>query len=692
MNRKWIYDKETYPNIYTFSVVRDDNKFATTLEVSKRKNEIGRVLACVDHINKEGDYLVGFNNRGFDDPIMHKILAIRNVLPHDGEALAFMIYEFAQEQIASMKEQFANTVKEDEYRFKSIDLFKVWHFDNKAKMTSLKMLEFNMRLPNIEDLPFPVGTYLTSEQMDELKKYNAHDVQCTLAFYNHSIKQIEFREKLTEKYGRNFMNHNDTKIGKDFFTMRLQEAGIPIYKQVGRQRKLNQTIRAHIKIKDCLFDYYDFKRPEFLAIAQWFSKQIIKETKGVFTDIEEHRLGDVAKYAEMVVKKKKSKNGEPTRQEYLEFLNEHPCGWIDKVELKAKKKGEKQYSYYYKWRIAETLNVVVDGFRFDFGVGGIHGSLSSAIVKQSETHELIDADVSSMYPNIAISNNVYPEHLSKEFCVIYKDVYEQRKSYDKKSAENAMLKLALNGVYGDSNNEFSVFRDSQYTMKITINGQLSLCLLAEKLLTIDGLTIVQVNTDGITVLCPRDKRQQYDDICTAWQKQVKLDLEFAFYDKMFIRDVNNYIALYTDGKTKNKGAYEYKDLGWHKNHSSLVIPMAAEAAMLYGKDPRDFITSHTEIFDFMLRTKVPRSSRLVLVQEDGTEVQQQNICRYYPCKTGGKLVKIMPPLEDGEEERRLGIDTDWNVKTCNDMDDFADDIDYDYYVAECQKLIIKEQQ
>jgi DNA polymerase elongation subunit (family B) len=293
-----------------------------------------------------------------------------------------------------------------------------------------------------------------------------------------------------------------------------------------------------------------------------------------------------------------------------------------------------------------------------------------------------------MYPNIAIANNVYPEHLSMRFCEIYKDVYEQRKSYPKGSAENAMLKLALNGVYGDSNNQFSPFYDPMYTMKITINGQLSLCLLVEKLLEIDGLKIVQVNTDGVTVALKRNTREEYDEVCVQWQKQVGLNLEFAEYDKMYIRDVNNYFAVYTDGKTKNKGAYEYKDLGWHKNHSSLVIPMAAEAKMLHGKDILEFLMEHTEKFDFMLRTKVARNSRLVLVMDDGTEVEQQNICRYYPCKSGGKLVKIMPPLEEGGEWRRLSIDSEWKVKPCNNMEDFVGDIDYDYYVAEAEKLIV----
>jgi hypothetical protein len=689
MNRKWIFDIETYPSTFTFSVIREDGKFSQTFEVSARMNQSDRIFACLDYIKAEDDYMVGFNNLNFDYPVLHKLLALRNgKLPVKGETIARRVYRFAQEQIESMKGDFANTVKADERYCKQIDLFKIHHFDNKARMTSLKMLEFNMREHNVEDLPFPVGMELNNDQADILKKYNAHDVKMTLAFYNHSIPQVEFREQLTAKYGRDFMNHNDTKIGKDYFIMRLEESRIPVYKIVDGKRKINQTKRDVIRIKDCLFSYYDFQRPEFIAVKDWLSKQVIRETKGVFTDIEEHKLGDVAKYAEMVVKRKKMK-AEPTRAEYDQFKREHPCGWIDKVELKAKKKGEVQYSYWSCWKIAETLNVVLDGFRFDFGTGGIHGSLTSKIARQNRTYQIVDADVSSMYPNIAISNNVYPEHLSSKFCTIYQDVYEQRKSYPKGSAENAMLKLALNGVYGDSNNQFSPFYDPAYTIKITINGQLSLCLLAEKLLTIEGLKLIQVNTDGVTVALKRDTREQYDEICKVWQQQVKLDLEFAEYDKMLIRDVNNYIAVYTDGKTKNKGAYEYKDLGWHKNHSSLVIPMAAEAKMLHGKDIREFVMEHKEKFDFMLRTKVPRSSRLVLVAEDGTETALQNTCRYYPCKSGGKLVKIMPPLEAGGEERRLSIDSSWNVKPCNNMDDFVGDIDYEYYVSEAEKLVIE---
>ena len=78
----------------------------------------------------------------------------------------------------------------------------------------------------------------------------------------------------------------------------------------------------------------------------------------------------------------------------------------------------------------------------------------------------------------------------------------------------------------------------------------------------------------------------------------------------------------------------------------------------------------------------------MLVLDDGTEVKQQNICRYYASTDGGKLVKIMPPLTPEQEPRRIGIGTDYLVKTCNNMKDFGNDIDFSYYVDEAKKLLI----
>lgn len=705
----WIYDIETFLNCFTFTIVRADGATEKSFEVSRRKNEIDRVLKCMDYLSDNNHEMVGFNNKGFDYPVLHSILKSRKKLPESGAALAKYIFELAQQQINSFRgEQFGNIIKDSEEYVSQIDLYKIHHFDNRAKSTSLKMLEFNMRMDNIEDLPFGIEDELSYADIDKIIDYNKHDVHATKRFFEASESAISFRKALTVKYGRNFVNHNDGKIGKDYFQMKLEELGVKLTTFKNGKKVMKQTPREHINLGECLFDYYDFKEPAFIAIKDWFSKQVIRETKGVFTDIDEARLGAVAQYAELTEKSKKFK-GKPDAKELAEFLKEHPLGWVREEELKATEnvigadglpikeypldadgnpdltkrmllKKVPKKSYWGVWREAETLNVVVNGFRFDFGTGGIHGSITEKVAKETSKYMIVDADVASMYPNIAIANRVYPEHLGEGFCDIYQDVYEQRKSYPKTAPENAMLKLALNSVYGDSNNQYSVFYDPAYTMKITLNGQLSLCLLAERLMQIEGLKMIAVNTDGLTVALVRDTKSQYDNICKEWEEHVGLQLEFVEYTKMYIRDVNTYIAISTSGKVKRKGAYQYEGLGWHQNQSALVIQMAAEAVMLHGVDLRDFIVQHYNksgdvVHDFMLRTKVPRSSSLQLEYEDGRIEKQQNICRYYPATAGGKLVKLMPALEGKESDgdRRLSIESAWLVKTCNNMQQFDGD-------------------
>lgn len=731
IKKDWIFDIETYPTTFTFSIIRGDGKYARTYEVSDRVNQTDEILTCLRYLKDNDCRMVGFNNIGFDYPVIHSILQDAVWAKRTKKEFAIdarRVYTTAMDQIESGKSGWPSVIHADEEFIKQVDLFKIWHFDNKAKATSLKMLEFNMKENDIEDLPFPVGTILNGDQIDVLKRYNAHDVKMTLSVYEKSKGALMLRAALSEKYGIDFTNHNDTKIGKDYFIHRLEEQSPgSCYKYENGKRKMNQTRRRFIKIKECLFDYYDFKRPEFQAILEWFGNQVITETKGVFTDIDEAKLGGVAQYAELVVKKKKFK-AKPNDAEMAEFLEEHPKGWVVTQELKAmvdviddqgnvvyeevlnargkpvlKKKKTPKLSYWMCWKEAEALNVVIDGFRFDFGVGGIHGSLDSKIVRAKGKRKLKDADVSSMYPNIAIANRVYPKHLGEGFCDIYESVYNERKLYGKGTPENLALKLALNGVYGDSNNEYSPFYDSAYTMTITINGQLSLCLLAERLMEIPTLKIVQVNTDGVTVLYDEEYSEMYNSICDKWQKDVGLNLEYADYSAMYIRDVNNYIAVYENGDKKRKGAYEYEGLDWHQNHSSLVIPKAAEAVMVYGVDVENFIRNHDNKYDFMLRTKVPRSSKLLLRWEDGHDVQVQNICRYYPSLIGGKLIKVMPPIDktkieyDDEgnplpQEREIGIDKEWNVKVCNDITRFDwDDLNFNYYIDNVNKLLITEE-
>lgn len=620
----WIYDIETYPNVFTVCFEPVDAPFKQTFEISDYRNDSKEIIQFINQLRANNDRMVGFNNIGFDYPVIHLLMTM-------GYSDAKTLYDKAMAIInVDYFNRWTHNVRPSDWFVPQIDLYKIHHFDNQARSTSLKVLEFNMRSPNLEDLPFEPGTVLNADEIEILKSYGRNDVGETKRFYFHSIESIKFREQLTQKYNRNFMNHNDTKIGKDYFIMKLEEAGIPCFTYNGSRWEPRQTERSIINLSDAILPWIEFKDAEFNRVLNWFKSQSIRQTKGTFKDISAR----------------------------------------------------------------------VKNFEFVFGLGGIHGSVESEVAESNDKQVIIDIDVKSYYPNLAIANNFYPEHLGPEFCSIYKSLYEQRKSFAKKTAENAMLKLALNGVYGDSNSPYSPFYDPLFTMKITLNGQLLLCKLAEEIMTVYGLRLLQINTDGMTVIMNRDNKFILDMIMKEWEKLTGLELEEVIYNRIFIRDVNNYLAEYEDGSVKRKGAYGWEtplenintlEREWHSNHSALVVPKVAQKVLLENVNIRETLEKWEDDYDFMKRIKVPKNSNLTIENEAWGETQfpLQNTTRYAVSKNGGKLYKWMPPLGNKTEWRKFSIESGWRVQVCNDLKDFNRDmIDYDYYVQEVEKLCL----
>ena len=719
-HKDYIYDIESFPNVFTFSAIYMSGKGAVSFEISDRKNETEELLNFLRNIKIHGCRMVGFNNIGFDYPIIHYILTKAKTAFKKNKQVKLTASEIYTEVMRlinkSPDDRFGSKIKDSDVILPQVDLYLIHHFDNRARSTSLKMLEVNMRSDNVEDLPFPVGTELTHDQINVLLKYNMHDVTETLKFYKYSYDALKLREELTIEFGFDCTNFNDGKIGKQLFITSLEkEKPGSCYIQTDRGRKMNQTKRNVIRIKDCLVPYIKFQRIEFKTLHEWFKTRTITETKGVFSDIDEGELGELSKYSELVVKKKKFKN-KPSDLDIAELLSEHPKGWIEEQDLKAteyafdtegnhimyqptdefgdasgkpKKLRVNKKSYRGCWKEMEGLNVVVDGVRYDYGQGGIHAAVKG-IHKSNDEYVILTYDVASFYPNLSIKNNISPAHLGSTFCKVYSHLYDMRKSTPKGSAMNAALKLSLNSTYGDSGNEYSPLYDPQYTMSITCSGQMLLSMLVESIINSTDSKVLMANTDGFEVMTNRKDVETVKLKVAEWEKLTSLTMEGDIYESMFINNVNNYISVTDKGKVKLKGMYEHNDFtkhGWHKNHSSMVVAKAVESYFIHGIDYEEFIRLHRDKYDFLLRTKVPRSSSLVLVVE-GEDIKQQNICRYYPSKSGGKLVKLMPPLEEDGDIRRLGIDTDYNVKTCNNIKDFDwKDLDYLYYINEAKKLI-----
>ena len=464
MSEFYIYDLETLPNFFSFTGKIEGDDTIYTFELSDRKNQRNELLSHLSYLQNRGVIMVGYNNLGFDYPIIHDLLTSPHAFTY--QRAAQICREIIDQQ--NYGKAGARTVWAKDRVIPQLDLMKINHFDNANKRTSLKSLQFAMRSESVEDLPYPFDQNLTHPQMDEMITYNVHDVTETEKFLGHCKPAIEMRQDLiqTDTISGDVLNFNDVKIGVEY-----------LIKKIGRSKCFvkgsvpHQSIRGHIPFKDIILPI-EFKTEPFQKVHDWFLKQEV---------------------------------------------------WIDS-EAKPK------------------LETTLAGLQFHFGLGGVHASVNNKVYKSNETHMVCDIDVAGMYVAVAISNGFYPEHLGQDFVTAYEQLQRDRKQYPKGTTMNAVLKLAGNGVYGNSNNKYSCFLDPKYTFSVTANGQLHLLKLIEHLSLIPGLEVIQANTDGVTVYMPRDIKYLFDMWCRDWEKEVKLVLEEVEYEGMWIADVNNYIT------------------------------------------------------------------------------------------------------------------------------------------------------
>lgn len=561
MSSNYIYDIETYPNCFSLGAEHYESGTRYCFEVSDRRDDSTALLQWLTYLHDHGCNMVGFNNVGFDYPVVHQFIRRHRT--------AALLYQKAMAIIQST-DRFAHTIWPSDRLVNQVDLFLIHHMDNRARRTSLKALEFNMRMESIEDLPIPPGTVLTPHQCQTLIDYMMHDVDATVEFYRHSLEAIRFRETLSARQGVDCTNYNDTKIGKKYFIQRLEESGVPCFQ--GREPR--QTLRTSVQLGEIMLPFIGFSRPELTDAMRQLQETSVSDTSS--------KLG---------------------------------------------------------------VSAEVDGFNLDFGLGGIHGSVKSEVIVSDDERAIIDVDVTSYYPSIPIAHRIYPEHLSEAFCDIFADLKQERLRHKKGTAENAMLKLALNGAWGDSGSPYSPFYDIRYMLSVTINGQLMLAMLIEWVLEITGLRMVQANTDGITVSLPRSQVETFRAVCRTWEQLTRMDLEHAEYSRMWVRDVNNYMAEKTDGSLKQIGAY-VTELGpgasnpqWHKDHSAMVVPKVACRVLQHGGDVEDLLATWHDNMDFMMRQKVRRSDQLWWGDQ---EVQRTT--RYYVCAPGfgAPMHKVMP--------------------------------------------------
>lgn len=277
---------------------------------------------------------------------------------------------------------------------------------------------------------------------------------------------------------------------------------------------------------------------------------------------------------------------------------------------------------------------VFNNLRYSVGVGGIHSANSPEIIIPRDDEMLIDIDVASLYPSMLIEYEFYPRHLGKEFLEVYKQIKDERieAKHNGDKVKNETLKLALNGLSGNLQNEHNFCYSPFAVMQIRINGQLLLLMLAEKLTQI-GCRIVQANTDGLFVLLKKDAYSKVNSICREWEQLTKLTLEEDRFKAMYQYAINDYFAITEDNKVKEKGMFiTAVKLG--KGLTPKIIPKAVISFFKDGIPVEDTIKNCTDIRDFLMSEKTGKQWHVEYMNEE-----QQRTNRFYASTNGGYLWK-----------------------------------------------------
>lgn len=247
--------------------------------------------------------------------------------------------------------------------------------------------------------------------------------------------------------------------------------------------------------------------------------------------------------------------------------------------------------------------IKIGNTEYSLGIGGLHSCEKSRLVRADNGHRMFDYDVASYYPNIILQQNLAPKSMGAPFLKVYQSIVDRRlkakKEGDKVTANT--LKICVNGSFGKLGSKWSALYAPDLMIQTTITGQLALLMLIESM-ELAGVAVVSANTDGIVLRCPIDKIDDMENIAFDWMLETSYELERAEYKLLASRDVNNYVAVKTDGEIKRKGVFA--DGGLAKNPDCNIAFDAVAQYLANGTPIEKTVTGCQDVRQFLTVRKV----------------------------------------------------------------------------------------
>lgn len=621
---------------------------------------------------QKADYF-GYNNRRYDRLMLSALLMYYNQFDKPSKLITFL-YETSQRVIRNSNndtlwtDNFTSLILRNNVAFRDLDLFQIFrldHFHKSLKQTSINIKWYNLKeytMPPIGDLdrhyyherlPEAKGMtdrelnihyrnvferFIPREYLQEMADYNDNDVYIVAELIRMNQEEVLLRYRISEEYKVDvFSASRSTIADKVIVTLYSKFTGFHPKAFID-----TKTIRRKIVVSEILSDKIAFSTPELNDILSGIRSLTLRGEKGEF---------------------------------------------------------DREFTFM--------------GTSYTIATGGLHSNEIPAVYVEDDENIIVDRDVSSYYPNMIRSLKVCQKHLlSKAWFRIADTIVDERlehkhlskdksldsKERDKHATAAACLKIVANaGIFGKMGSEKSFLCDKKAMYQVTINGQLFLLMLIEKL-ELAGIHVISANTDGIVTVVPRKLEKTADDICHWWEKHLGLELEFTYYTKYVTEGVNSYLTVKRGGSSKFKGRMNPKmfleDLS--KGYNSPIVAKCVTEYFINGTPVMETLRNAKSILDFCRTQNVNHKYRLEFTHVvDGkirTDVVQRNT-RFYISSTGGTLMKVesMGWNDNGEEQvKKSSLCAGQRVSICNTVDDTDIselNVNYLYYYNEAMAII-----
>ena len=335
----------------------------------------------------------------------------------------------------------------------------------------------------------------------------------------------------------------------------------------------------------------------------------------------------------------------------------------------------------------KNMNLRYGRTDYQLGIGGLHSKEKNQTVEIDEDHILIDRDVASYYPAIILNLGLAPAHIGSDFLDVFRDLVDRRlkakREGDKKTADS--LKITINGCFGKLGSKWSKIYSPRLMLQTTVTGQLALLQLIEMVEFMGGV-VMSANTDGIVIKVQKCKQDQVNQAIMDWERITGFVTEEDRYRGLYSRDVNNYLAIKTDGEFKTKGVFNcpltMKNLSRERLMSTPKAYIVSEAAVR-------FLATYQQSKPETIEGTVKKCKDLTMfirsqkVNNGGASKDKQYLGKvirwYYSKKEWGSISRV-------DNGNRVP-DSDGALPIQQLPDKFPTDIDYSYYIRAAYALV-----